>query len=432
MRHLQEIEQPHLGLGWESLSTAQQDAFLQTLKKYGSQLRTRQKELLQTKANIDLSSLQPVKDVHRSGSAADRLLGETLIAEGKVGCLILAGGQGTRLGWDGPKGTLPVSPVANKSLFELFAIRTVCAGKRAGRALPLAIMTSPLNDAQTRLYFEQHAFFGLDPAQLFFFSQECLPLIDEQGNWLLTAPGVLAEGPDGNGNALFRFFTQGIWEEWQSRGVEYLNVMFVDNPLADPFDAEFIGFAARCELDIGMKVVERESTQEKMGIVAQEGNKLKIVEYSEFASESSAAYSLASSGLFVFRMDWIHHVKDRKLPLHLAHKTASVISPGGQVPEHRSVYKCETFQFDLLDFTHRSACILYPRARTYAPIKNATGEKSRETAREALLALDRQLYTEIYGLPPPAFPFELDPALYYLTDFPSSFGVDGVVKAKQI
>jgi UDP-N-acetylglucosamine/UDP-N-acetylgalactosamine diphosphorylase len=416
--YLQELGQPHLGFGLESLSAAARCAFLEKLKSYGPQLLARQRALLAGSAAVDLSSLQPLSAVP-SSDGSDRLLGERLIAEGKVGCLILAGGQGTRLGQEAPKGMVSISPIRNKSLFQLFSERAACAGRRAQRALPVAVMTSPINHAATRSYFEQHALFGLEESQLSFFSQGMLPLLDSQGNWMLAEPGILAEGPDGNGNALHSFFEQGIGAEWRKKGVEYVNVIFVDNPLADPFDSEFIGFAARSALDIGMKVVERLSTQEKMGIATRQKDKIKVVEYSEFSAESSARYSLASPGLFVFRMEFIRSLyEDRKiqLPLHLAHKTASVISAGSQEIEKKPVFKCETFQFDLLDFTDKSAAILYPRERTYAPIKNATGEKSPDAAKESLLAFDRQIYTQLSGLPAPSFAFELDPSFYYPSD----------------
>lgn len=417
--YLQELGQPHLGFGLESLSAAARYAFLEKLKSYGPQLLTRQRALLTGTSTADLSSFQPLSAVSSSGSALDQQLGETLIAEGKVGCLILAGGQGTRLGQEAPKGMVSVSPIRNKSLFQLFSERAVCAGRRAQRALPVAIMTSPINHAATRSYFEQHALFGLEESQLSFFSQGMLPLLDSQGNWMLVEPGILAEGPDGNGNALHSFFEQGIGEEWRKKGVEYVNVIFVDNPLADPFDSEFIGFAARSELEIGMKVIERLSTQEKMGIAVRQKDRIKVIEYSEFSAESSAHYSLASPGLFVFRMEFIRSLyEERKiqLSLHLAHKTASVFSAGSQEIEKKPVFKCETFQFDLLDFTDKSAAILYPRERTYAPIKNATGEKSPDAAKESLLAFDRQIYTELSGLPAPSFAFELDPSFYYPSD----------------
>jgi UDP-N-acetylglucosamine/UDP-N-acetylgalactosamine diphosphorylase len=183
-------------------------------------------------------------------------------------------------------------------------------------------------------------------------------------------------------------------------------VLFVDNPLADPFDATFIGFTAENGLDIGMKVVHRLSLDEKMGLVVQAHDRLKVVEYSEFSPEDSSAYPFASPGLFCFRMDFIPSLHEIELPLHLARKKVHDVE----------VFKFETFQFDLLDYTSRSAALLYPRERTYAPLKNATGEKSIQTVREALQEFDRQIYTERTGLPAPTSPFELNPHLHYSAD----------------
>lgn len=419
LAYLKEIGQMHLGFGLESLSASQCHDFLKTLKKYGPEMLARQRALCFDPPAADLSVYQPLNDISRSGSKSDQKLGETLIAQGKVGCLILAGGQGTRLGHDGPKGTLAITPITGKSLFQLLCERIIWAGKRAERLLDVAIMTSSLNDANTRAYFDAHGSFGLQPSQLSFFSQDALPFLDEQGHWVLSQSGELAQGPNGNGNAFQSFYEQGIWDKWRKNGVEYLNVIFIDNPLADPFDSEFIGFTARNELDIGVKVIERISTQEKMGIVVQENERLKIVEYSEFSAEDSARYAYASPGLFCFHMPFIHTLYGEKkinLPLHLAHKTAVVIPPHGHFPEPRPVFKYEAFQFDLLDFTEKSASIAYARDRTYAPIKNATGEKSPSAARTALLAFDRKIYSELSGCAVPSYTFELDPAFYYLSD----------------
>jgi UDP-N-acetylglucosamine/UDP-N-acetylgalactosamine diphosphorylase len=188
--------QPHLQFGLETLDAAAQARFLNTLSKYGPETLQAQRALIG--AVQSLEEYQPLETVACAGND-----GWNLIAEGKVGCVVLAGGQGTRLGHDAPKGTMSVGPLTSKSLFQRLAERVVHAGNKAGRALPLAIMTSPQNDAATQHYFQEHAHFGLQ--DLSFFSQSTLPLLDEQGNWFLEAPGVLAEGPDGNGNALLRF-----------------------------------------------------------------------------------------------------------------------------------------------------------------------------------------------------------------------------------
>lgn len=415
---LAHLGQTHLSCGFDSLPPQTQRAFFETLKNYGLPTLQRQRAALDHPPAKDLSSFSPLSAVHRSGSPLRQQWGQRLMAEGKVGCLILAGGQGTRLGFDGPKGMFPISPIAHKSLFQILSERAVCASKRAQRVLPVAIMTSPINDAPTRAYFENHTLFGLERDQLDFFTQKMLPFIDERGNWLLQEPGKLAEGPDGNGGAFSCFYEQGLWDEWRQSGVEYVNVLFVDNPLADPFDAEFIGFTAQNDLDIGMKVVERQSTAEQMGIAARRKERLCVIEYSEFSADASASYLFASPGLFCFSMDFIRSLceKNVQLPLHLARKNASIIAPGSTRVEQRSIFKCETFQFDLLECTEKSAAICFPRQRVYAPVKNAQGEKSPRVAEEALSALDRYTYTQLSGLPAPSFAFELDPAFYYPSD----------------
>jgi|SRR5579862_4292369 len=415
---LEKLGQPHLQLDVESLSLSERHTFLEQLTYFGPETLARQRALLAEPVNNTLSSYSPLAHVE-TGSLSDQVRGDALMREGKVGCLILAGGQGTRLGYDGPKGIIPITAVKRKSLFQLLAERVVCASKTAEHMLPLAIMTSPINHDQTRSFFEKQGSFGLHPSQLSFFSQGMLPLLDMQGNWLLERPGLLAMGPDGNGLALHCFYEQGLWDLWRKKGVEYLNVIFVDNPLADPFDSAFVGFTAARDLDIGMKVVERLSLSEKMGIAVQAKNKIKVIEYSEFSPKISAEYLFANTGLFCFRMEFIRELcqnKQIRLPLHAAHKKASAIPLGSTAAENITVCKCETFQFDLLDFTEKSAAMQCPRQSTYAPVKNAHGEKSPLSAQAALLARDKQIYSQLSGLPAPSFAFELDPAFYYPTD----------------
>ena len=231
--------------------------------------------------------------------------------------------------------------------------------------------------------------------------------------------GFVAEGPDGNGHALKSFYEQGLWQIWDRLGIEYVNVVFIDNPLADPFDSEFIGFTIQQGLDIGMKVIKRDSLDEKMGVVVQDKNRIKVIEYSEFASEQSAQYSYASPGQFCFSMRFIRDLYEdlhAELPLHLAQKKALIIPVGKSTPELSSILKCETFQFDLLAFTEQSKALLCPRWRTYAPVKNAKGKNSPEEVKKALLDFDKKIYTALSGVQAPDFPFELDPTFYYPTE----------------
>lgn len=322
-------------------------------------------------------NLIPCSNFERSGNDEDFKLGETLIRQGKVGCLILAGGQGTRLGADVPKGTISID---GRSLFQVFCERAKeCSS-------PLCIMTSELNHAQTVAFFETSQFFGLDPSQVAFFKQGMLPLLDDSGNQLLERPGKIAEGPDGNGHALRLFYETGIWQQWQNAGIEYLNIIFVDNVLADPFDPEFIGFTKRKGVDAALKAVERRSPEEKMGALAEKNGKLKVIEYFEL-EQGGPTFTLSSTGMFCISMACIPGLAVVEFPLHFARKTAQIWVENAQ--KTVSVLKRERFIFDLLDHVHSSAVLVCPREKIHAPLKNATGENSLETVRQALDGLLR-------------------------------------------
>lgn len=386
---LHSLGQEQLGQRLGQLSREQLNALLAQLEKYDPGLVKQQRALFLKSSVPDTTIIEPCSSFERSGNPGDFSRGEELILRGKAGCLILAGGQGTRLGVDGPKGAVPVTPILRKSLFQLFCERTKAAGIRKGQLLPLCIMTSPQNHAQTMAFFREHSDFGLEPSQLSFFQQEMLPLLNDDGQWFFDSSGKVAEGPDGNGHALHLFYRSGLWKQWRALGVEYLNVIFVDNALGDPFDPEFLGFTARNCVDAALKAVDRLSPQEKMGIpvMCRRGSTdkaLKVIEYSEIPADSSQ-FTLSSTGMFCFSMDFIQRLCNevKSLPLHLARKTAKTLSG-----EEVQVWKCERFIFDVLDYVLSSAVLVCRREHIYAPLKNATGENSLETVRQVLLLHD--------------------------------------------
>jgi UDP-N-acetylglucosamine/UDP-N-acetylgalactosamine diphosphorylase len=415
-----QLGQQQLLTGIERLSASELQHFAQRLQKYTPVLAAKQKEAVFQSKTLSYLDIHPYLEYERSGHLADGMRGESLIRRGKVGCLILAGGQGTRLGFDGPKGSVPVSPIKGKTLFQLFCERTKAASIWSGHPLPLCVMTSASNHVQTIEFLQKHNYFGLPSSQVFFIEQEMLPLLDDRGDWLLESPGKIAEGPDGNGHALRLFFEQGIWETWKASGIEYLNVIFVDNALADPFDVEFVGFSERTGADAALKAIERLSPDEKMGILAKCDGKLKVIEYSEMPSYASQC-ALSNTGMFCISMEFIRYLcqdLNVEFPLHLARKKAPVLlgTSKGFVQEIAQIWKCERFIFDLLDHTRTSAVLVCPRDKIYAPLKNATGEKSVETVKQALLLHDREMYRALTGLLPKASAFELDPAFYYPTE----------------
>lgn len=352
----------------------------------------------------------PFTHYEECGHQPDVLEGITLLESGKIGCLVVAGGQGTRLGFKGPKGKFPITPVTHKSLFQLLAEKTAAAGRIIGVPLSLAIMTSPENDQETRDHFIENHYFSLDPANVDFFVQNERPLCYENGEPAIDDKGQTQMGADGNGMALHLFFKSHIWEKWNHKGISYVNFILIDNPLADPWDVELAGFQKRKQVDVVIKCVERTDPKENVGLIVQGEEGVRVIEYTELSPEEKLAtdssgklkYRLANISLFSFTMDFIKNIAETALPFHKAHKVCDKL-PGSPV-----LVKLETFIFDILPFTQSIGVLKYPRNLCFAPLKNGSGPDSPETVQQALQQYDIDLYVKQTGLPPPDGPFELN------------------------
>lgn len=420
LQKLSSMGERHLLNFWDSLDLSQRNHLLQQIEALDPTLLTSMRLQVFQQAAVD-SQYDPFLDYSQTGSEVDAVNGLELIRSGKMGCLIVAGGQGTRLRFEGPKGMFPISVVKHKSLFQLFAEKTLAAGKQAGRRLPLAIMTSPQNHDKTVAFFKTHNFFGLESSQLSFFSQGMLPLLDRQGHLFLEGKGSIAEGPDGNGSALAHFVNAGIWDKWNAQGVTYLNFVIIDNALADPFDAELLGFHVRQGTTITMKCTPRRDSQEKVGLLVKSGEKVHVVEYSEMPeSERTALHEgklkhlCANLSLFCCNMDFIKN-RLNPMPLHLAFKAVKYVDDVGNVitPKEPMSWKFERFIFDILPMAPHVSALLYPRERCFAPLKNFDGNDSPATVQVALQEQDRALFKKISGIEPPKGPFELAQEFHY-------------------
>jgi UDP-N-acetylglucosamine/UDP-N-acetylgalactosamine diphosphorylase len=415
------LGQTQLLKGIDELSPTQLDVFYSQLKKFDLQILKRQRETLFHSSNVT-SSLKPLQTFEQSGSLKHTEIGKELLSQGKVGCLILAGGHGSRLGSKEPKGTLPLSPIKGKSLFQIFLEKALAASRRYGTSLPVAIMTSPLNYNQTSSYLAKHNHFGLEEKNCSFFAQGTLPLLDDAGNWLLESPGVLAEGADGNGEALTRFFQSEIFEAWKKRGISYVNLILIDNPLADPFDAELVGYHASSHAEVTLKAIVRLQAEEKVGVIGMEKNKIRVIEYSELDEaqkhgvnpDGSLEWKIANTSLFCVSMEFIEKLSKNPrvyLPWHLAQKNAEIWTE--ETKKKAEVWKCETFIFDILAFAQKVSVLVYPRERIFAPWKNAEGEHGLESVQQSLMKVDAEVWSSITGKKPPERPFELSQEFHY-------------------
>ncbi len=404
---LQPVHQEHLLKFWDSLSPAEQKLLLADIDQLNIETFLAQQAVISRPVPIDTDKIEPCREYAHSGNKEDYLLGKQLIAKGKAGCLIVAGGQGTRLRFDGPKGMFPITPVMRKSLFQLFAEKTLSASKQSNHPLPLAIMTSPLNDAVIKEFFTKNNYFGLLASQLFFFTQKLLPFLDSEGNMFLDSPCSISKGPDGNGYSLRYFHESGIWQQWQNLGIEQVNYLQIDNPLADPFDAELLGFHHRTKADATIKCVQRLDANEKVGVLVKKGDRIAVVEYSELPFKEVSQYPLANISLFCFSMDFIKTAGP--LPFHASFKAAKTLDG---TPAEPNAWKMETFIFDNL--SNKVNALLYPREECFSPLKDAEGVKR---VQQALQASDIEVVKKVSGFPPPKQPFELSQDFYYPTPF---------------
>lgn len=324
-------------------------------------------------------------------------LGLKLLHEGKCACLVVAGGQGSRLNFSGPKGAFPCSSVKHKSLFQLLAERCKAASDRAGQPIPLLIMTSADNRRETEAFFREHEYFDLEPTQLFFFDQGSLPLLTERGELAEDEAGRIAYGPDGNGGALKSLVESGLADQLKRQGVEYFTFHIVDNALADPFDPLLIGYHAKTQAEVTVKSILRTDPKEKVGVLVVEKGKIAVKEYSELPQEvNTSAYSLANISLFCFSLSFAFRIAKQSLPLHKAFK--------------KSLWKFEYFIFDLLNFSQKTGVLLYPREGNFSPLKEP---KDVEVVQKAMTTEDQALLYRMTGKKYNCK--EIDRAFYYLT-----------------
>ena len=362
-----------------------------------------------------IEHVAPLQHFDSSGSATYKSLGKQLMTEGKMGCILLAGGQGTRLKFDGPKGMYPTSPAHEKSLFQLFAEKTAAAEKVGGKPLHMAVMTSPENHEQTVNFFREHNYFGLPSSQIDFFMQTTLPILDEKGQLLKDSAGQIIVGPDGNGSVFASFIDAGLKNKWKQLGIEIVNIIPVDNPLADPFDWELAGYLQALSLDLVVKAALREDPLESVGVLVEKEGKVCVVEYTELPKDQKEArddhnfliHRCAYISLFALKLSNFDH---HPMPLHLAYKAIPHV--GDPTPSSPNAWKFEKFIFDIFPRIERIGILVYPRAECFAPLKNFSGPNSIDTVQEAMMQRDRKRMTEL-GMPIPEVPFELSPEYYY-------------------
>ena len=399
---LNAFNQHHVLTCLDSISPAQRAALLQDLKDINfPQLANRYQAYSSSKSNAVEKKVFDTADIITPPfSKTFYSIGEDYLHSGKVGIFLVAGGQGTRLGFKGPKGCYPISPVMQKSLFQLFAEAIAALGRRYGKPLSWYIMTSRENDRETREFFKKHDFFGLAQGYVQFLVQGEIPSLDQEGRLLLSRDVRIFKNPDGHGGSLRALRESGALTDMREKGIEEIFYFQVDNPLAKIADPLFIGAHVEHGAEMSTKVVQKTDPAEKVGIIGKVNGKTGCIEYSEMTpaeiaekkQDGTLRFGSANIAIHMIKRTFIEQfTQDERflLPYHVAVKDIECleIENGRLVPQTRKGLKFEMFVFDALGFTTRSVTMQVKRDEEFSPVKNYDGADSPQTARQAMVSL---------------------------------------------
>jgi UDP-N-acetylglucosamine/UDP-N-acetylgalactosamine diphosphorylase len=425
-------KQDHIFRFWPSLRKDQKKNLLDQLVQIDFDLLDRltdqalhQKEIKKDEV-LDPPHVITLQERLESDNAAANL-GENALRDGSVAAVLVAGGQGTRLGFDGPKGMYPVTPVKQKSLFHLHCEKLLARGKKWRKQIPWYIMTSLTNYAQTQRYFDENNYFGYDKSNFFLFIQEMIPAIDRSGKLILDQPDHIFMNPNGHGGTIKALWKSGALADMKDRGVDYIFYFQVDNVLTRICDPVYMGYHIQGKSEMSNKVVRKEYPEEKMGILCRAGGKLQLIEYSDLSEQDMYAKNPDGSMKF-----WVGniatHIFDRqflerenqggfRLPYHLAEKSISYLDQEGILikPKEKNGIKFETFVFDALGDAKKSVCVEVERSKEFSPLKNKEGENSPQTIRRDFLKVYSEWLENAGHTVPknakgePALPIEISP-----------------------
>jgi UDP-N-acetylglucosamine/UDP-N-acetylgalactosamine diphosphorylase len=356
-----------------------------------------------------------------------REAGKAALREGRVAAMVVAGGQGTRLGFDGPKGAFPIGPVTQRTLFQIHAEKVLAATRRYGRFMPLLVMTSPANDAATRAFFAEHGNFGLASEAVRFFAQGEMPAVDDAGRLVLESPGRIFMSPNGHGGALKALWDSGTVQWLEERGIGLISYFQVDNPLVRVIDETFVGFTDMRRADMSLKLLERTIPDEKLGIWLRCADRPCIVEYSDMPQEKmrrrdpdgTLRFKGGSIAIHCFSVPFVRRLNERgcALPFHKARKKVPYVDAAGAAvdPKEPNATKFEMFVFDALFFAERAVAVETAREEEFSPVKNAAGTDSPQTARRDMSRLYGRWLAEagvnvpVNGGGYPVHPIEISP-----------------------
>lgn len=387
--------QAHLLQFYNELSPEQQNQLLQQIAKLDldrPQFRDRN-ALTQKRGKFAPLGAMTLDKISRNQEAY-RKIGIKAIQNAQIGAVLLAGGQGSRLGFNHPKGMFNMGKTRDLYIFECLFYNLMQVTEQAKTYVPLMIMTSEQNDAETKAFLKEHHYFGYNPDSVYFFKQETEPAVDENGKIFLEEKDSIVLSPNGNGGWFSSMQRTGMLRLVEKMGIEWINVFAVDNVLQQIADPVFIGATIASGCASGGKVVRKASPDERVGVLCLEDGKPSIVEYYEMTEEmrtlrnddGTLAYRFGVILNYLFRVKDLMHTLDSAFPLHIAHKKIPHIDTNGNkvFPTEPNGYKFETLVLDMVHMQDSCLAFEVDREKEFAPVKNAQGVDSVATA-QALL-----------------------------------------------
>lgn len=402
---LHKYGQEHLLNSFNSLSKEKQSELLDTILTTNFKQMQELYETTKIKANFENVKLEPIAHVTKADLSQEELekytsLGENAIKNGKLAVVTMAGGQGTRLGHNGPKGTYDLGLDSHKSIFEILCDTMKEACEKYHVTIPWYLMTSDANNEDTIQFFKNHNYFGYPKEAVSFFIQGKLPMIDTEGKVLLDEDGTMKQAADGHGGIFEAMRKNGVLYDMKEKGIEWVYIGGVDNVLAKMVDPVLTGLAISEGTLMAGKSVVKANPKEKVGVFCKKDNKPNVIEYTEISDELAEATDEKGELLYgeshilcnQFHLSALEQISQNKLPYHVAFKKASYLNDKGEVvqPTEPNAYKFEAFLFDAFSTVDNMSILRVKREDEFAPVKNAEGVDSPETA--------RALYKAFYNL----------------------------------
>ena len=405
-------QQSHLLRFWEEIGSQGQSRLASQIRKVDFDLI--QRLVAEKQSNSSWSELAAKAAVPPAITLGDfeepktvdtaRASGETALRSGELGMILVAGGQGSRLGFNHPKGMYPVGPVSNATLYQIHFEKVQARARQFGAPIPMYVMTSPPTHEETTQFLTEQKFFGMDPDHVRIFCQGTMPAVDAEGKLLLAEKDQLFLSPNGHGGTLAALVEHGCLEHARSMGVKHLFYGQVDNPLIQVCDPALVGFHVNSGSEMTSQVVRKSEPTQKVGNVVEVDGKVQIIEYSdlpeEFARQTDADGNLklwaGSIAVHIFKLDFLQRSSSQadSLPFHLATKKVPFVDANGQhvTPETPNATKFERFIFDLLPSAENAIVCEVAAEDGFCALKNAPGASSETEAhvRQAISDLHRK------------------------------------------